>query len=400
MYSVLAAALVASQKPRIDYSGFDPVAVQNLIRSCRESESWGLVVMHHGKVAIDENFGIDAPGCNLMSATKSITSLAVGMLIDDGKIPSIDTPLQYFFPSYQGKWKEEVTIRRMLEHTSGIRLYQQDPGAGVNFPKNRVAAALAAPVVSQPGTQFEYNNRAADLLAGVVRRAAGMPLDEFVWQRLFRPLGIVNYLWSRDPDGNPHGCAELVLSPRDMAKIGQLMLNKGTWNGKRLVSERYVSVATTPSRITENEGNSCGLLWWICDPWFTLDERGVQKLLNAGIDPKTADKVRKLIGQKWPGNREMVFDIIRAAGGTDAVAKLANVDWNSLPSKSTDAELSLGFYANGWGGQWILVLPELDIVAVRTCGNGFFDTKDPSKYEMGELYRLVRALVKTPITKN
>ncbi|AIE86075.1 serine hydrolase domain-containing protein [Fimbriimonas ginsengisoli] len=400
MLSVLAAAVIAFQKPRIAYSGFDPVAVQNLLRACRESESWSLVVMHHGKVAIDENFGVEIPACNLMSATKSITSLAVGMLLDDGKIPSLDTPLQYFFPSYRGKWKEKVTIRRMLEHTSGIRLYQQDPGAGKDFPKNRVAAALAAPVVTEPGTLFLYKNRAVDLLAGVVRKASGMPLDDFVWQRLFRPLGVATYLWGRDPDGNSHGSAELALYPRDMAKIGQLMLNKGMWNGKRIVSERYVSMATTASKITENEGNSCGLLWWICDPWFTLDEDGVQKLLNAGLEPKAADKVRKLIDEKWPGSREMGFDIIRAAGGSPAVAKLTFFNWDSLPSSSTDAERNVGFYANGWGGQWILVLPDLDIVAVRTCGDGFFDTKDPSKYEMGELYRLVRALVKTPATKN
>lgn len=371
----------------------DPAAVERLVQRCRESESWGLVVLRDGKPVVERNFGHQEP-CNMMSATKSVTSMAVGLLLGDGKLTSVDTPLKEIFPQYKGAWKNRVTLRHLLEHTSGIRLYQNDPTPG--FPINRVASALEAPVVTEPGTEFEYNNRAVDLLSGVVRRLAGMPLDEFVDKRLFKPLGIPGYYWDRDPDGNPHGCAELILPPRDMAKLGQLMLDGGVWNGKRLLPETYVKQATATSKITEGKEEPCGWLWWACDPWFSLNEESWRKLEAKGLPIPLIERLKPLAERRYPGMDRLGMDIARTLGGSPMYEReYAKIGPTSeLIGNAPNKEFGTGYFANGWGGQYILVLPKERIVAVRTCGDGFFDTKDDSKYEMGDFYHLVRSIVK------
>lgn len=356
-----------------------------------------MVVLHDGKTVVKKNFQTVTPMCNMMSATKSITSIAIGMLLDEGKIASVDAKVQQFFPEYKGKWKDQVTIRTLLEHTSGIRLYQDDGRKSEDFPENRVASALEAPVVIEPGTKFEYNNRGVDLLSGVVRRAAGVPLDEYLNKRLFQPLGIAFFNWVRDPDGNPHGCAELYLPPTDMAKIGQLMLQGGMWEGKRLLSQNYIEQATKPSKITDGTGDACGWLWWICQPSFTLDADWKEKLSSRfGWPSKVIEKLNPLAGARWPNHEAMLQDLIETAGGTPyLLARRCELEfaWDVL-IKDGEKTVDAGYFANGWGGQRIFILPKQKIVAVRTGGDGFFNTEDPSKYEMGDFYRLVTALYK------
>lgn len=378
--------------------GPDPLALKALEDRCRQSHTWGLVVLRDGKPAVKRNFGNPWPMCNLMSATKSVTSIAIGMLIDEGKIPSVDTKLQTLIPSYQGKWKDKVTIRQLMEHTSGIRLYQDDPNRDENsMPENRVPSALDAPIISEPGTRFEYNNRAVDLLSGVVRKVSGKSLDQYLNQKLFKPLGIPYFQWTRDPDGNPHGCAELYMFPSDAAKIGQLMLQRGVWNGKRIVSERYVDEATRPSAITKGTGEECGQLWWICQPGFSIARDWRQKLSDRfGWPSRVIDRVDGLLGKKWPSTSMMAQDFARTAGGypfLEAQDCVVEFEWDVLVEKGED-EPNAGYFANGWGGQYILVLPRQRVVAVRIGGDGFFNTSDSSKYEMGDFYRLVRDLYK------
>lgn len=368
----------------------NPKALAELERRCRESESWSLVVMRDGNVVVDRNFGHSDWACNLMSATKSITSIAIGFLLDEGKLKSVDTPIADIFPNYKGKWKDKVTVRQILEHTSGIQLYEDSGLKG--FPLNRVASALAAPIVTEPGTSYAYNNRAVDLLSGVVRKLAGVPILSYVEKRLFRPLGITEYYWAMDPDGNSHGCAELHIAPRDMAKIGQLMLNGGVWEGKRLLSEEFVRRATHTNEAMHPEGESLGWLWWICDPTVTLDGSSLDRLRKAKVTGKGVERVRPLLGKTWPSEVEMLKDVYQTIG-RDGFLKVT--DWQAVNDISVpidNPERETGFYANGWGGQWILVIPKDRIVAVRTCGSGFHDAEEGSKWEMPDFYRLVRDL--------
>lgn len=374
----------------------DPAALDRLVTRCTQSKSWGLVVLRDGKTVVDHRFGKRRRWCNMMSATKSVTSMAVGALIGDGKLKSVDVPLRQIFPAYQGKWKDQVTVRHLLEHTSGIRRYQDDPGETKDYPENRVPSALEAPIVAKPGTNFVYNNRGADLLSGVVRQLAGKPLDVYVKERIFTPLGIKSSMWYRDPDGNPHGCAELHLMPTDMAKLGQLMLNEGIWEGKEILPRAYVRQATVTSQITKATGEGCGWLWWICEPSFTFGDKSWNVLKKKGLSPKTIDRLRPLAGRTYPNVGAVTMDMARSLGGFSEYRKVTEkMGW--LAEYTLDAPVPQpngGYYANGWGGQFILVLPKERIVAVRTGGEGFFNDPDASKYEMGDFYWLVKSLAK------
>jgi CubicO group peptidase (beta-lactamase class C family) len=368
----------------------DPAAVQSLVRACKESDTWGLVVMLDGKVVLDRNFG-HPNACNLMSATKSVTSMAIGLLIDEGKISSVDAPVASYLPEFRGKWKDRVTIRHILTHTSGLRIYD-DPDEDLT---NRVSVALKAPIVTEPGATFAYNNRAVDLLSGLVRKVSGEPLDKYLDKRLFKPLGIHEFYWVRDPDGNPHGCAELVLRPRDFAKIGQLMLDEGVWRGRRILSKEYVRQATTSNGLPQPYPytNRYGWLWWLSDPWMTLSEGSLDYMKSRNVPDTALRRLRPLVGQRWPSMREMWFDIIATAGPCPELEALSTSEPNEIQAIVKDSERVDGFYAAGWGGQYLFVLPKRRLVAVRTGGSGFFPTKEPAKYEMGSFYRLVTALV-------
>jgi len=380
------AAVVLAAPP--DASGVDQGALLHLIKRCKEMSSWGLVVLKDGKTVCDYDFG-KPPMCNLMSATKSITSMAVGALLTDGKLKTVDLPVCKVFPSFTGGKREKITIRNLLEHTSGLELYT------TGLPDNRVADALKAKVVTEPGDKFEYNNRAVDLLSGVVRKLAGMPLDDYAYQRLFRPLGIKrdDFVWVRDPDGNPHGCAELAMRPRCMALLGQLMLQNGVWKGKRLLSEDYIKNATTATRISDQNEEGCGWLWWISQPYYGFDKDNMDWVISQGtFDAKQIQAMDGLIGKSYPNSSWMLRDLARVVGGVPKWAKadVGEVDNFSItPHSPSDKD---GFFAEGWGGQIIFVLPSRGLVVVRTGGEGFTNTDDATKYEATDFYSLIAAL--------
>jgi CubicO group peptidase (beta-lactamase class C family) len=151
-------------------------------------------------------------------------------LITLGRIESLDTPLYEFFPEWKQGLKQKITLRHVLSHTSGL---QNVPDTRVEiYPSpDFVQLALAAELAHPPGTKFEYNNKAVNLLAGIVERVSGKKLDEFMRDEIFTPLGIREFDWMRDRAGNPHVMAGLTLYPLDLAKLGQLVLNRGSGTG-------------------------------------------------------------------------------------------------------------------------------------------------------------------------
>jgi len=389
---LLFASLACASGP----GSIDAKAAANLIKRCEEMKSWSLVVLHDGKEVINRNFG-HVGACNLMSATKSITGLAIGFLLDEGKLSSVNATVASVLPEYQGDLKDKVTILHLLTQSSGIAPYN-DPKEDLT---NRVPAAIKAPVTTDPGKVFFYNNRAVDLLSGIVRKLAGEPMDDYVNRKLFKPLGIKEYAWMKDPDGNPHGCAELVLRPRDLAKIGQLMLNEGVWEGKRLLSTDFIAKATHQSESAQPYPDYYGWLWWISYPWMTMSQRSVESLGGYGVKPASLKKLQPLVNQRWPSVALMWSEVLATAEPDPA---LATVSAHEIQAIAKDAGDPDGFYAAGWGGQYLFVLPKEKIVAVRTIGSGFFSKTNPdnetkeefyryAKLQMPDFYRLVKALV-------
>jgi len=379
-------------------SGVDQAALDHLIARCKESQSWGLVVMKDGKVVCDQDFGKPKYN-NMMSATKAVTSMAVGALLTDRTLPDVDITVKNIYPAFHGGKRDYVTTRHLLEHSSGLALYSES-----EFPENRVAAALTVPIRSIPGAYFEYNNRAVDLLSGVIRQLAGKPLDLYAFSRIFQPLGILpgDFIWGSDPDGNPHGCAELAMRPRCMALLGQLMLQKGMWEGKRILSEDYVERATHESKVSSDHfglyNNNSGWLWWICQPHVTFEPADYDRMVKAlKLDQTQKERLHQLVGSRFLSMENCEMNCLEAVGGLPKAlaAGFKRIDSEKFPCtdqpvKDSDWE---GFYANGWGGQYIMVLPSRGLVVVRTGGEGFQSADDPYKYEMPDMYNLASALV-------
>jgi CubicO group peptidase (beta-lactamase class C family) len=217
-----------------------------------------VVILQDGQLVAEWYFGKERRPIEIMSVLKSIVSLGVGKLITDGLIDSLDQPVHTFYPEWRQGLKQEITIRHLLNHTSGI---QNVPNAGAEiYPSpNAVKLALAAELEADPGSVFRYNNKAVNLLAGIIEQASGSRMDLYFRDEFFRAMGIEEYQWHFDRSGTPHAMAGLRLHARDLTKFGELVLQGGMWNGERLVSEGYIA-----GMLAEGQPHDprFGLLWW------------------------------------------------------------------------------------------------------------------------------------------
>ncbi len=208
---------------------------------------------------------------DLRSATKSIISILSGIAIDKGFIESVNDPISKYLKSpipqkNIDERKEKITIKHLLTMSSGLDCNdwnkrskgQEDK---VYKKKDWLQYILDLPMVNDPGTVSNYCSMGVVLLAEIISQASGMTIDKFAEQYLFNPLDIDNVSWGHTSAKEiiPSG-KRLYMTSRDMAKIGQLILNKGKWNGKQIVSEKWIEESTTPK--TKITGIDYGYLWW------------------------------------------------------------------------------------------------------------------------------------------
>lgn len=191
------------------------------------------------------------------SDTKSITSLCIGIAIDQGLIESVHQSIFDYLPDYQNlrtPEKEKITIEHVLTMTSGLEWKEwgislgsiENDQIGIWFwedgPMNYT---LSRDLLAEPGTRFNYSGGDIQILVEILRNATGKTLDEFSATYLFEPMGIDSYdWWLVFPSGEIQGAGGLKLTPRDMVKIGAMMLNRGLWDERRIVSEEWVSKCT------------------------------------------------------------------------------------------------------------------------------------------------------------
>ena len=235
-----------------------------------------ILIVKDGKLVFEEYFG----GTNasrigdVASITKSVTSILVGIAIDQGLIAGPDQSLSEFLPAYaaaiQGDGlKAKLKLDHLLSMTSGIEWDEETYPYGdsrndatrMERHADPVGFILNRPVVREPGTQFQYSGANPMLLSAILQEASGMNVVSYARQTLFEPLGIDRYGWDSDEDGHTNTDGGLALRPRDMAKIGLLMLNQGQWEGVQIVSPEWVS-ASTQAHTTAAPGVQYGYLWW------------------------------------------------------------------------------------------------------------------------------------------
>jgi CubicO group peptidase (beta-lactamase class C family) len=242
-------------------AGVDPEALRRLLESPTARASDALVVLKDGRTLIERYSAGGARKLPLASVTKAVLSLAIMALVADGRLASEDAPVSRWIDGWSEGLKTRVTLRHVMTHTSGLACTPGVAGGDRMFSRQAdlVDFARREPMDAEPGTRRCYNNAAVELLAAVVRGASGEEADAFLEKRIFRPLGLREVSWSKDATGRPDVYGGLALNARELAVIGQLMLQEGRWNGRELLPPGLVRRFTRPS----GEDPDRGYLWAI-----------------------------------------------------------------------------------------------------------------------------------------
>ncbi len=208
---------------------------------------------------------------NVKSVSKSVASLAVGIALDRGLIRSINEPIFSFFPELsdlRSPEKERIQLLHALTMSMGLKWVEAIPSNEDNNDEVRMHMApdpcryvLGLAATAPAGQEFFYNTGALTLLSAIIHKATGRPLDEFARTTLFEPLGITGVEWTR-VKGDSDAGGGLRLRPRDMAKIGQLVLAGGRWNDRQVVSKAWIDASMTP-RLDATGVYFYGYLWWL-----------------------------------------------------------------------------------------------------------------------------------------
>lgn len=303
----------------LDTEGVDLERIEALIRNIlngRFENIHSVLLVKNGKLVLEEYFyGYNRDKTHqLRSATKSVTSILVGIAKDQKRINSVDQTLYEIFPEYEElDWsapKNRITVKHVLTMTAGLDWNEwtypnRDPRSSsykISRSDDLIAFVLGRKAVQSPGENFNYSSGLSLVLGAVIKNKTGVNANVYAEKYLFNPLNISEFSWQQGPDGVVYTCGGekgLWLKPRDMAKIGFLYINNGNWKGQQIVSSEWVKESTAAHVNAFFAGSEYGYQWW----------RG-----------------EKVIG-----------------------------------TKSIKV-----FYAAGHGGQYIFVCPSMDLVAVFT----------------------------------
>ena len=209
---------------------------------------------------------------DIRSVSKSITAALIGIAKDEEKISDLDQGLLDFFPEYAhllNQDKQGITLRHLLTMTAGFEWDEEsypysDPRNSevqMHQSSDPLEYVLGLKLTITPGSKFTYNGGHAILLAGVIAKATGKPLDEYARDVLFGPLGITRFEWRRHVSGIPNAASGLRLRPRDMAKFGYLYLNQGRWKGIQVISSGWIEETMT-RQVERAVSHGYGFQWW------------------------------------------------------------------------------------------------------------------------------------------
>lgn len=271
------------------------------------------------------------------SSFKSYASLLLGIAIDKGYIKNVNQKVASFFPENAAfkndKYKKQMTLKNLLEMKSGLDCEEfndtKDCEEAMSKSKDWVKFSMDLPMKNKPGEVWSYTTVDPMILSGVISRATHQSIMDFAKKYLFEPLGITSYRWTVDPAGNGMTGGSFYIRPSDMMKIGQLVRNKGKWNNKQIISEKWIDEST------------------LCDiaiPDFSFMKSSRTKM--------AVDAQPTYYGYYW--YRETI--------------KTKDFNENVL-------------FASGNGGQYIFILKDLDLVVVFTQGN-YYSYKAKQAFEL------------------
>ncbi len=310
--------------------GLDPMRLGQAVRQIRAGvygDINSLLVLRNDYLVLEEYFSPQYHGRDYRhpakSITKSVTSALIGIALAQGRIESLQTGLPALFPQYphlaaHDSPKRQITLEQLLTMTAGFQWDEFTPG--YNSSDKMVASpdwiehVLDLPLAHAIGERWTYNSGCSMLLSDILARAVGRPVDEFAREVLFEPIGVENYNWSIGKKGVINTGWGLAMSRRDLARIGVLYLNEGRWGERQIVPADWVRESTRPQVL--------------------------------GVD----DYFPYAYGYHW---------------------------WRLQDPEPTVAMLAVNdaFFALGFGGQFVFVVPHLELVVVSTAANFADDMK-------------------------
>jgi CubicO group peptidase (beta-lactamase class C family) len=287
-------------------------ALSRFLDAGRGPDLHAVVAVRHGEVILEhygegedfawgDSLGVVTFGPETLhdvrSVTKSIVGLLYGISLGDGLVPEPEDPLLANFPEYPDLAADPERARLTLEHaltmTLGLSWDEDVPYSGtqnseiaMEHAPDRNRYVIERPIVAEPGTTWRYCGGATALLGALIARGSGRPLEDFARERLFEPLGIETFEWMRGDDGVASAASGLRLTPRDLAKIGQLVLTGGSWDGSEIVPKTWLNAALQ-RRATIEDGFDYGYHWYVSDltprpdvshPWVGALGNGGQRL--------------------------------------------------------------------------------------------------------------------------
>lgn len=243
-----------------------------------------VLVAQNGRLYYENYFeGTNTKTTNdLRSAGKSIGSAMIGIAIDDGIIKNVQENVYDYLPAaYQytkDEEKSKIKIKDLLTMSSGIGVYEDDYQQSQDWLKMVLEPKLKYPA----GSRTNYMSSDPFLLSVNLSERLSSPLELYMQEKLFLPLEISNYVLNMDDKGNPYFAGGLNMMPRDMLKFGQLYLNKGVWNGERIISEKWVNASFEKHTRLENTSkkNAYGYFWW--HETYQVNERSIQTIEARG----------------------------------------------------------------------------------------------------------------------
>lgn len=208
-----------------------------------------IMVLQHGKILAAEWLGEGAENKPhiLNSVSKTFTATAIGFAVAEGKLKVTDKVISFFpdkLPAEVSPYLKEMEIRHLLTMSCG---HDTDPTDRIRKQKDAdwVQEFLATPVEHKPGAYFTYNSVGTYMLSAIIQKISGQKVVDYLYPRLFRPLGIVGVSWQESPQGVNCGGWGLYLMTEDLAKMGQFFLQKGSWEGEQLLPASWIEEATT-----------------------------------------------------------------------------------------------------------------------------------------------------------
>jgi len=243
----------SSEFPRstLEAQGIASSSIQAFVDAIEQSSAGvhSFILIRNGHIVADgwwKPYASDLPH-TMFSVSKSFTSTAVGLAISEGRL-SLDDPILSFFPSYVTPEIRDsmgsLQVRHLLSMSTGhakdtLMSLVESPGG------DWVQAFLTLPLTYAPGTHFLYNNGSTFMLSAILQSLTGQTVLDYLYPRLFQPLGIEKPVWESNQSGINLGFGGLSLKTMDIAKFGQLYLQRGVWNGQRIVPEEWIEEATS-----------------------------------------------------------------------------------------------------------------------------------------------------------